>query len=233
MHDSRGIPTAEDGTDQALRWLLAHQDRSAFLLLHHIDPHSPYQPPVEAPPDLAAAPLDAPGLDPDQRAVLAAYDAGTRNTTPRLVPADVLKGYGVSPASLEEVMRESDIVSIHAALTDETRHMIGERELRMMKSTAYLINTARGAIIEERALVKALKEKWIAGAALDVFEVEPLPKDSPLYELDNVFLTPHIAGLSDERRSMLFGVIVEDFKRFFSGEEPLNKVDPRKLKVLA
>jgi len=111
--------------------------------------------------------------------------------------------------------------------------MIGERELRMMKSTAYLINTARGAIIDERALVKALKEKWIAGAALDVFEVEPLPKDSPLYELDNVFLTPHIAGLSDERRSMLFGVIVEDFKRFFSGEEPLNKVDPRKLKVLA
>ncbi|MCD6509073.1 MAG: hydroxyacid dehydrogenase [Thermoprotei archaeon] len=149
------------------------------------------------------------------------------------VPAGVLKGYGVSPASLEEVMRESDIVSIHAALTDETRYMIGERELRMMKSTAYLINTARGAIIDERALVKALKEKWIAGAALDVFEVEPLPKDSPLYELDNVFLTPHIAGLSDERRSMLFGVIVEDFKRFFSGEEPLNRVDPRKLKVLA
>jgi len=149
------------------------------------------------------------------------------------VPSKVFKEYGVEKATLESVLSESDIVSIHAALTEETRHMLGERELKMMKPTAYLINTARGAIIDEEALIKALKEKWIAGAALDVFEREPLPKNSPLYELDNVFLTPHIGGGSDERWSTLFGVIVEDFKRFFSGKEPLNRIIPEKLKVLA
>jgi len=149
------------------------------------------------------------------------------------VPTDVLKDYGITPVSLEEVMKESDIISIHAALTDETRHMIGERELKMMKPTAYLINTARGAIVDEKALIKALKEGWIAGAALDVFEVEPLPKDNPLYELNNVFLTPHIAGPSDERRSMLFGVIVRDFERFFSGKKPLNIVKHERLKYQA
>jgi len=149
------------------------------------------------------------------------------------IPAEALERQGLRPATLEEVMSVSDVVSVHAALTCETRGMIGERELRLMKPTAYLVNTARGAIIDEKALVKALKEKWIAGAALDVYEKEPLPKDSLFYGLDNVFLTPHIAGLSDERRSKLFGVIVEDFRRFFSGETPVNQVDPRKLKVLA
>ncbi|MEM2961205.1 MAG: hydroxyacid dehydrogenase [Candidatus Bathyarchaeia archaeon] len=150
------------------------------------------------------------------------------------VSEETLKAYGLEKSDLTYILINSDIVSLHAALTSETYHMIGERELRLMKPTAFLINTARGALIDEGALYKALKERWISGAALDVFESEPLQPESPLYNLgDNVFLTPHIAGLSDERRSMLFGVIVEDFRRFFSGESPLNIVEYVRLRFLA
>ncbi|RLF19856.1 MAG: hydroxyacid dehydrogenase [Thermoprotei archaeon] len=149
------------------------------------------------------------------------------------VPEEVVSSYGCEPADLDVVLRESDIVTIHAALTEETRHMIGERELRMMKRTAYLINTARGAIVDTDALVKALKEGWIAGAALDVFEEEPLPKDSPLYDVENVYLTPHIAGPSDERRHTMFGVIVEEMERFFTGKSLRYRVMPEELKFKA
>ncbi|MBS7649585.1 hydroxyacid dehydrogenase [Candidatus Bathyarchaeota archaeon] len=150
------------------------------------------------------------------------------------VSEETLKAYGLEKSDLTYILINSDIVSLHAALTSETYHMIGERELRLMKPTAFLINTARGALTDEGALYKALKERWISGAALDVFESEPLQPESPLYNLgDNVFLTPHIAGLSDERRSMLFGVIVEDFRRFFSGESPLNIVEYVRLRFLA
>ncbi|MBO3832381.1 MAG: hydroxyacid dehydrogenase [Candidatus Brockarchaeota archaeon] len=140
---------------------------------------------------------------------------------------------GVRKADLNGLLSRSDVVTLHAASTPETRHMIGEKELRLMKPTAYLINTSRGALIDENALVKALKEKWIAGAALDVFEQEPLETSSPLYDLENVFLTPHVAGGSDESMRNLFGTIVEDFKRFFSGEKPVNTVLYERLKVLA
>ncbi|MBO3753552.1 MAG: hydroxyacid dehydrogenase [Candidatus Brockarchaeota archaeon] len=140
---------------------------------------------------------------------------------------------GASKADLNGLLSRSDVVTLHAASTPETRHMIGEKELRLMKPTAYLINTSRGALIDENALVKALKEKWIAGAALDVFEQEPLETSSPLYDLENVFLTPHVAGGSDESMRNLFGTIVEDFRRFFSGEKPVNTVLYERLKVLA
>ncbi len=140
---------------------------------------------------------------------------------------------GCVPASLEALLRESDVVSIHAALTEETYHMIGERELKMMKKTAVLVNTARGAIVNTDALVKALKERWIAAAALDVFEQEPLPPDHPLYELDNAYLTPHVAGPSDERRRELLGAVVEEFERFFGGMELTRAVKPEELKVRA
>jgi len=149
------------------------------------------------------------------------------------VSVDVVSGFGCRLVDLDTLLKESDIVTIHAALTEETYHMIGERELKLMKRTAYLINTARGAIIDEKALIKALKEGWIAGAALDVYEKEPLPKDSPLYELKNVYLTPHIAGPSDERRHMLFGAIVDEFERFFSGKGVTRAVKPEELRVRA
>jgi D-3-phosphoglycerate dehydrogenase len=105
---------------------------------------------------------------------------------------------GASLVKLEALLREADYVSLNLPLTPETEHLIGARELRLMKPTAYLINTARGPIVDETALIDALKGGEIAGAGLDVFEEEPLPPESPLLRLDNVVLTPHTGGYSDE-----------------------------------
>lgn len=99
---------------------------------------------------------------------------------------------------LPELLKESDIVSIHIPLTKETEGLIGERELKLMKPTAFLINVARGGIINEEALAKALKEKWIAGAATDVFSQEPPEPDNPLYKAENIILSPHMAALTKE-----------------------------------
>ena len=104
----------------------------------------------------------------------------------------------VKPVSLDVLLQESDFVSVNCPLNDETRGLIGERELNLMKSSAYLINTARGPIVDERAITKALQENWIAGAALDVFEQEPIASDNPLLKLDNVVLAPHAIGWTDE-----------------------------------
>ena len=98
---------------------------------------------------------------------------------------------------LEEVLRSADVVSVHLALSDQSRNLLNEARLRLMKKSAYLVNTARGAIIDEAALVKVLQEKAIAGAALDVFVEEPLPKNHPLTELDNVVLAPHLGWPTD------------------------------------
>ncbi len=101
--------------------------------------------------------------------------------------------------SLPELLSKADIVSIHCPLTEETYHLIGENELRMMKSTAYLINTARGGIVDEKALIHALKEGWIKGAALDTFEKEPPPLENPLWkQTQNLVVTPHIGGATTE-----------------------------------
>lgn len=103
--------------------------------------------------------------------------------------------FGIEYASLDEVLSQSDIVSLFAALTDDSRHMIGARELSLMKSSAYFINIARGELVNQEALLQALRERRIAGAGLDVFENEPVHA-SPFFELDNVVLTPHQAGLT-------------------------------------
>jgi D-2-hydroxyacid dehydrogenase (NADP+) len=103
--------------------------------------------------------------------------------------------------------------------------LIGEAELRTMKPSAYLVNIARGALVDEQALVRALREGWIAGAGLDVFEHEPLPDDSPLWAMDNVLISPHVAGFTpryDERATALF---VENLGRYLSGQPMLNLVD--------
>ena len=115
------------------------------------------------------------------------------------VPAAGMQALGVRKVdSLDELLAGADIVSMHPELNAETRGMIGERELRRMKPTAYLINTARGKVVQEAALVRALGEGWIAGAALDVYEDEPMGPASPLYALDNIILMPHVAGLTLE-----------------------------------
>ena len=105
---------------------------------------------------------------------------------------------GVEMVSLPELLAASDFVSVSTPLNDQTRGLIGEAELRMMKPTAYLINTARGPIVNEAALIRALQERWIAGAGLDVFENEPLPAGSPLREMDNVVLSPHGLAWTEE-----------------------------------
>jgi phosphoglycerate dehydrogenase-like enzyme len=99
--------------------------------------------------------------------------------------------------ALDDVMRQADVVSIHLALSDQSRNLLNETRLRLMKKSAYLVNTARGAIVDENALVRMLKERAIAGAALDVFVQEPLPPKHPLRQLDNVVLTPHLGWPTD------------------------------------
>ena len=114
----------------------------------------------------------------------------TRTENPALA-----REFGIEYASLDELLRQADIVSLFASLTAETRHMIGVRELALMKRSAYLVNIARGELIDQDALVEVLRNQQIAGAGLDVFEVEPL-LESPLFALDSVVLTPHQAGLT-------------------------------------
>lgn len=114
------------------------------------------------------------------------------------VDADEAGRLGVELVELAELLRDADFVCINCPLTPETRHLIGRRELDLMKPTAYLVNTARGPIVDEAALARALAEGSIAGAALDVFEEEPLPAASPLHSLDNVVLSPHAIAWTDE-----------------------------------
>ncbi len=129
------------------------------------------------------------------------------------------------PERLSEMLGLCDYVVVAVPLTPETEKLIGEAELRAMKPSAYLVNISRGETVDEVALVKSLREGWIAGAGLDVFEAEPLPSDSPLYDLENVILSPHVSGftlLYDERASDLFA---ENLRRYLAGEPLLNLVD--------
>ncbi|MGB9727357.1 MAG: 2-hydroxyacid dehydrogenase [Nitrososphaeria archaeon] len=134
------------------------------------------------------------------------------------VREDEMKSCGVEAADLGRLLMESDFVSLHVRLTKETEHMIGEKELKMMKRTAYLINTSRGKVVDEKALYRALKEKWIAGAALDVVEEEPISPTNPLLELDNVTITPHIAGLTQEVPLKSALIIAEEIMKYVRGE---------------
>lgn len=128
---------------------------------------------------------------------------------------------------LHELLPLADFVVIATALTDETRGMIGEDELRLMASNAYLINIARGPIIDEAALVRALQEGWIAGASLDVFVQEPLPEDSPLWTLPNVLITPHNAAWSEHVQEEALAIFYDNFHRFCEGLPLRNVVDKR------
>ncbi|MFQ5684356.1 MAG: NAD(P)-dependent oxidoreductase [Candidatus Binatia bacterium] len=138
------------------------------------------------------------------------------------VKQDELDLLGVRLVSLEELLRSSDLVTLHVVLTEETRHMITRTQLKMMKPAAYLINTSRGAVIREGDLVEALNERWIAGAALDVFEEEPLPMQSPLREVDPVrlILTPHIIGNNPESLKSGQRMAVESTLSILQGKVP-------------
>ena len=129
---------------------------------------------------------------------------------------------------LIEILPECDFVVLTVPYTSATHHIIDEGALRVMKPTAVLINVARGSVVDEVALVRALREGWIAGAGLDVFEQEPLPEDSPLWKMDNVLISPHVAGFTphyDDRATALFG---ENLRRYLAGEPLLNQVERRR-----
>jgi phosphoglycerate dehydrogenase-like enzyme len=140
-------------------------------------------------------------------------------------PAGIVPDRFYPPDELSEMLAQCDYVVIALPMTSATEHFIGEAELRAMKPTAYLVNIARGAIVDEKALLRALQEGWIGGAGLDVFEHEPLPPDDPLWDLENVLISPHVAGFSpryDERAAALFG---QNLARYLAGEPLLNAVD--------
>jgi D-3-phosphoglycerate dehydrogenase len=141
------------------------------------------------------------------------------------VTPETVELFGGQLVSLERVMKESDVVSIHVPLSNATRHMISMRELQMMHSNAILVNTARGAVIDETALIKCLQEEVIAGAALDVFEVEPLPVDSPLRSMDNVIIVAHI-GTCPEVFIKMRKAGIENVTRYLRGEKPMRIVNP-------
>lgn len=138
---------------------------------------------------------------------------------------------GAEYADLNVLLQKSDFVSLHTPLKKETYHMIGERELRLMKKTAFLINTSRGNVVDEKALCRALKEGWIAGAALDVFEREPIPVDNPLLKLDNVIVVPHIGSATYETRSRMTELVAENLIAFFEGKIPPSLVNREVLKT--
>ena len=149
--------------------------------------------------------------------VAAAFDmniiAWSQNLT-----AERARECGATLVDKETLFRDSDILSIHLVLSQRTRGLVGAQDLALMKPTAYLINISRGPIVDEAALVDALQRRAIAGAALDVFEVEPLPQDHPLLKLDNTLLLPHLGYVTEESYRAMYAGVVEDIRAFASGE---------------
>ncbi len=131
---------------------------------------------------------------------------------------------GIRFTSTEELFKESDFISLNCPLTEETKHLINKDSLSTMKKGAFVINTARGGLIDEKALIQALKDGVIAGAGLDVQEIEPPEKSNPLYEMDNVILTPHMGWRGLETRQRLLSIIKNNIDAFSKGQ-PINRVD--------
>jgi phosphoglycerate dehydrogenase-like enzyme len=142
------------------------------------------------------------------------------------VSAKVMNKMAVKAVELDHLLQESDFVSLHTALTAENRHMLGAEQFKLMKPTAYLINTARGVLVDEKALYAALTSGGIAGAGLDVTEVEPIKMDNPLLELDNVVLTGHSSHYSDVAIANIRQRPAEDVSRIMSGEWPRGWINP-------
>jgi len=126
----------------------------------------------------------------------------------------------VKLVDFDTVLAKSDFLTVNNRLNEQTRHMISERELKKMKKTAYLINTARGPIVDEAALIKALQEGWIRGAGIDVFEQEPTPPDNPLLRMDNVIVTPHAIAWTDEFFNICWDQIRKQISQIIRGEVP-------------
>ena len=131
----------------------------------------------------------------------------------------------LDPAELNQLFAESDFVVLSLPLTEETEGMIGELQLKSMKRTSYLINISRGRIVQEDKLIEALKKGWIAGAGLDTFKKEPLPKKSELWNFENVIITPHVAGFTPHYMERLTNIFTENLNRFIKNQPLINVVD--------
>ncbi len=124
---------------------------------------------------------------------------------------------GVGYASKDDLFRQSDFITIHVVLSQRSRGLVGAREIGLMKPSAYLINTSRGPIVDEAALIASLRDRKIAGAGLDVFDVEPLPLDHPFRKLDNVVITPHLGYVSEQNYRHYFAGVIDDIRAFLDG----------------
>ncbi|MFW5976618.1 MAG: D-2-hydroxyacid dehydrogenase [Bacillota bacterium] len=143
--------------------------------------------------------------------------------TPENKPEYVEKLWGQE--GINTLLQKSDYVVLALPLTEQTMGIIDEKRLKLMKPDAFLVNIGRGKLIEQEALIKALKKDWIAGAGLDVTNPEPLPESSPLWDLKNVILTPHVSGLSPSNIERKFDIFRENLKRYINGDNLINKVD--------
>lgn len=148
------------------------------------------------------------------------------------LPADAFARAGAESVTFDELLRRSDYISIHTPLTDETTHIIDETALRQMKPNAYLINTSRGPVVDQAALVRALTEGWIAGAGIDVFEIEPPDENEPLLKMANVIVTPHSAFYSDAAAQQVPARCGEEIARVLTGRMPMNLYNPAVLDKL-
>jgi D-3-phosphoglycerate dehydrogenase len=138
-----------------------------------------------------------------------------------------IKETGAKPVELDELMKKSDIITLHTSTTPEAMGLISAQRIALMKPTAYLINAANAFVLDNGAIIRALKEKRIAGAAFDVFETWPAQRDSPLLKMDNVVLTPHIGGATAETVVRYSEMMVDDIERFMRGECPNNLLNPQ------
>jgi len=147
------------------------------------------------------------------------------------VPKEKAAQRGVELVSLDTLMRESDVITVNALLSQETRHLIGEEQVGLMKKNAIIVNTSRGKIMDQNALVKALLEQRIAGAGLDVLEREPPDPNDPLLKLENVIFTPHVGSTSEKSYNELRKMAAEEVARVLTGEPPRHPINPEALKI--
>jgi len=146
---------------------------------------------------------------------------GTKRTPEPVPHLDLV----LPPERTDELLREADYVVALLPLTPETKGRMGEREFRLMKASAVFINVSRGPIVQEPALIRALRDGWIAGAGLDVFDTEPLPGDHPLYEFPQVIITPHVSGITPKFFERIARIMAENIRRYVNGEPLANVID--------
>ena len=157
---------------------------------------------------------------------VSAFDATVLAYDPFVEP-DKIKEAGAKPVELDKLMKESDIITLHCSTAPEAMGLISAQRIAMMKPTAYLINAASAFVIDNEAIIKALQDRRIAGAAFDVFETWPVRPDSPLLKMDNVVLTPHIGGATDETIVRHSQMMADDIERFLKGRRPKNLLNPQ------